>query len=298
MMIREDEPGGGRSAPFSRRQFLRLLGGATAAGGLALAGGYVYATHVEPWRLVVEQVCLPLPAWRPELADLKLVQLSDFHLHPFTTAAQIEAAVEEARVLQPDVAVLTGDYVLATADAIFELAPILARLNPRLGIYAVLGNHDHWQSAAVVRQGLQEVGITLLHNCHVALEGGLVVAGVDDPWVGRPDLASALDGLSSADVVVLLAHEPDFADQFTRDPRVHLQLSGHSHGGQVRVPGIGAVFLPQHGQKYDMGLYQVQDAWVYTNRGLGVTGANVRLNCPPEITSITWKPAGAAAPTA
>jgi len=87
--------------------------------------------------------------------------------------------------------------------------------------------------------------------------------------------------------VILLAHEPDLADEFAKDGRVALQLSGHSHGGQVRVPGLGPLVLPYLGQKYDQGLNRVGDMWVYTNRGLGVIPPPVRLNCRPEITEIT-----------
>jgi len=102
-----------------------------------------------------------------------------------------------------------------------------------------------------------------------------------------PDLKTALNEHRGDTPVILLAHEPDLADEFAGDGRVSLQLSGHSHGGQVRVPGLGALVLPYLGQKYDQGLNRVNDMWVYTNRGLGVIPSPVRLNCRPEITEFT-----------
>jgi predicted MPP superfamily phosphohydrolase len=115
----------------------------------------------------------------------------------------------------------------------------------------------------------------------------LYLAGVDDGWSGQPDLKAALDEHRGNTPVILLAHEPDLADAFARDGRVSLQLSGHTHGGQVRVPALGPIILPYLGQKYDQGLHRVNDMWIYTNRGLGVIPPPVRLNCRPEITEIT-----------
>lgn len=273
-----------RTASMNRRQFLKMAGAAVVAGGLSAAGGYGLATQVEPYRLQVER--LTLGGWPAALAGLRLVQLSDFHLYPFTPLWFVQEVVAQANALRPDVVVLTGDYVLESAESIFDLAPALAQLNPRLGVAAILGNHDHWADVRIVRQGLREAGIPLLTNQRLTL-GGLIVAGLDDPWAGRPDLAATLDGVRLGAPLILLAHEPDFVDEFSRDPRIRLQLSGHSHGGQVRLPGLGAPFLPRYAEKYDLGLYQVRQTWLYTNRGIGMTGAHIRFNCPPEITEIT-----------
>lgn len=274
---------------LNRRRFLKWFGATVAAGGVTAVGGPYYARYVEPGWLTVESVEVPIAGLPPALEGFKIVQMSDFHLHPFTELELVQKAVARANELGADVIVLTGDYVLAAADSIFELAPALAGLNARQGVFAVLGNHDHWTEAAVVRQGLKESGLTLLDNSHVALSAGgqqLYLAGVDDCWSGSPDLQMALDGVAAGAPVVLLAHEPDFADTFGRDGRVALQLSGHSHGGQVRLPGIGALVLPAYGQKYDAGLNRAGDMWVYTTRGIGVIGPPVRFNCPPEITEI------------
>lgn len=275
---------------LNRRQFLKTLGLVAAGGALLSGGGYTYITQVETGWLVVEQVQVPIKDLKPALEGFKIVHMSDLHLHPYTQADFVQEAVTLANRLNPDVVALTGDYVLETHEAIFELAPILAGLNPRYGIFATLGNHDHWTNAAVVHEGLVREGVKVLQNEHVTLNfngAALSLAGIDDVWSGQPDLKTALpDGLT-AGPTILLAHEPDFADQSAQDGRVALQLSGHSHGGQVRLPGLGAPVLPYLGQKYDVGLNQVNQMWVYTTRGVGLIGPPIRFNCPPEITEIT-----------
>lgn len=142
----------------------------------------------------------------------------------------------------------------------------------------------------MVKQGLAEQGIELLHNKGVLLsDGQLLLAGVDDLWSGEPDIEAALADWQAGVPTVLLAHEPDFADRLLQDGRIQLQLSGHTHGGQVRVPGVRPVVLPPHGQKYDAGLFRVGQGQVYTNRGIGLIGPAVRLNCPPEITEFVLR---------
>lgn len=258
-----------------------MLGGAAGVG---------YVTQIEPEWLMVTRQTIALPQLPAGLDGYKIVQLSDFHLYPFTMLDLVEKTVAKTNELAPDLVVLTGDYVLETAAAIFDLTPELAKLNPRHGIFAILGNHDHWTDAAIIKQGLAAQGIELLHNKGVLLnEGRLLVAGVDDLWSGEPDIAAALANWQEGVPTILLAHEPDFADDFLRDGRIQLQLSGHTHGGQVRVPGLGPILLPRYGQKYHNGLYQVGQGKVYTNRGIGVIGPAVRLNCPPEITEFVLR---------
>lgn len=274
----------------TRRGFLKAFGHTVIGGSLAAVTGYTYATYVEPGWLSIERVQIPCKNLKPALGGLKVVQMSDFHLHPFTEVGLIQAAVDKANALKPDLTLLTGDYVLAGADSIFELAPVLAGLNARYGVFTILGNHDWWTDAVVVRQGLRQQGLPVLHNEGVLLQIGgqqLYVAGVDDCWSGQPNLEAALAQLPAGVPAILLAHEPDFAEQFARDGRLSLQLSGHSHGGQVRLPGLAPFVLPRYAEKYHTGLYQVDGMWLYTNRGIGVIGPPVRFNCPPEITEIT-----------
>ncbi len=275
---------------ISRRNLLKAAGPVLIGSGLALAGGYEYATRLEPDWLAVEKVSIPVKNLAPELEGFKVVQLSDLHLHPFTQIELIREVVPLVAQIEPDLIVLTGDYVLQGAESIFELAPVLAALNARHGIFAILGNHDLWTNAAVVQAGLEKGGIPVLVNRGVALGSGpgtIYLAGLDDGWSGTPDLKLALEKRPAGAPTILLVHEPDLADTICQDGRVLLQLSGHTHGGQVRLPGLGAPVLPPFGRKYDQGLYRVNEMWLYTNRGIGLIGPPVRFNCPPEITLLT-----------
>lgn len=280
---------GKKPVTITRRRVLKGFVGAVAGSGLVVTGGYQYSTQFELNWLAVERVRVPLKKLHPSLEGLKVVLMSDFHLHPYTQIETVQEAVRIANSLQPDLVVLTGDYVLQRVESIFELAPVLAGLNASWGVFCVLGNHDIWTDSATVENGLLQSGLRLLKNSGVLLtkgEGSLYVAGLDDGWSGKPDLSRALDGMPDDVPCILLVHEPDLADEYSRDERVGLQLSGHSHGGQVRLPLIGAPILPHLGEKYDQGLYRVNDMWLYTTRGVGVIRP-IRFMCRPEVTEIT-----------
>jgi predicted MPP superfamily phosphohydrolase len=160
-----------------------------------------------------------------------------------------------------------------------------------MGRFSILGNHDAASDPARVVRTLRDHHSPVLLNHSIPLERGkdrIWLAGIDDALAGRPDLGLALTNIPSAECTVLLAHEPDFADEASLLP-VDLQLSGHSHGGQVWLPGIGAPWLPPLGRRYPRGLYKVGDMTLYTNIGIGTIRAPIRLNCPPEITLITLR---------
>ena len=273
---------------ISRRQFLKV-GGVVVGGSVAIATGSLYAND-QTEQLVVERVQIPIKNLKPALEGLRIVQLGDLHLYPFTDIGQVRRAIETANTLAPDLIVLMGDYVTRQAEAVFELVPLLSTLNAKYGVFTIIGNHDIWTNVDVVRAGLIEAGLSILRNDGLTFSIGrerLYLAGVDDGWSGQPDLAAALAKLPADVTAILLAHEPDLADQFSRDGRISLQLSGHTHGGQIRLPGIGAVILPYLGRKYDLGLYQINGMWLYTNRGIGNVTEPVRFNCSPEVTEIT-----------
>jgi hypothetical protein len=227
----------------------------------------------------------------PSLDGFRIVQLTDFHLYPFTKKPLIEESVAIANALNPDLTVLTGDYVWHELEAIYDLAPILAGLNAKHGLYAVMGNHDLWTNVDVIKDAFAESGVPYLINQGITItegKGSLHLAGLDDGWAGEPDLQAAMEGAPEDAPVVLLLHEPDLADDYSLNPRMSLQLAGHSHGGQVRFPRLGgALILPYLGRKYDFQLFKVNDMWLYTNPGIGVTNEPLRINCPPEITEFT-----------
>lgn len=275
---------------LSRRGFLKTLGcsviGVSAAGLI----GYAYAFHVEPEWYTIERIDIPIPDLPPAFHNFRIVCLSDIHFEPYNHLDYIQRVVSQANELEPDLICLLGDYVFAHADSIAALSPVLGDLNARHGVFAILGNHDLWTDAEIVRSGLESHGIRVLINQRVTLDSAgdtLVLAGLDDGWSGEPDLQQALDGIPDSAPVLLLLHEPDFADRMASDERVKLQLSGHSHGGQVRLPLLGAPFLPNYAHKYDQGLYRVDGMWLYVTRGIGVIYPPGRFNCRPELTEIT-----------
>ena len=259
------------------------------AGGVLAAGGYIYANN-EANEPVVDRVPIPVKGLSPALEGFTIAVLADFHLYPLTQLELIEKAVVMANALKPDLTVLLGDYVWHEVEAIFDLAPVLARLNARHGVFATTGNHDYWTDIDVISLAMKEVGLPLFVNEGVPITTGsseLYLAILDDGWSGAPDMQATMQNLSPGATTVLISHEPDLADKYSLDKRIALQLSGHSHGGQIRFPGVGALILPYLAWKYDYGLYHVNDMWLYTNRGLGVTNEPVRFNCPPEVTEIT-----------
>lgn len=271
-------------AKVTRRVFLKAALGSV----LATGSGYWFLTN-EMERLIIKQVEIPLKNLPPALIGFKIVQLSDIHLSRLVPLDFIQQVVKTANNLNPDLIVLTGDYVWDDLDAIFDLAPVLGNLNAKYGVFACLGNHDWWTNASLITATLQKAGLSVLINKGLTLQVGkanLYLAGLDDAWSGQPDLKLALDKQPGDALTILLAHEPDKADVYAQLGAISLQLSGHSHGGQIRVPFYGPPLLPYLGQKYDKGLYQVDDMWLYTNPGIGVISVPFRFNCPPEITEL------------
>lgn len=276
----------------TRRQFL----GALSAGVIVGVAGY--SSLIEPYEVSIEQVPLTLPRLPEAFQGLRIVQLSDLHYGPFTGDREIRKAVVQANALHPDIAVLTGDFVtvpilgrdyrpkLAEADA---CGRILSELRAPLGTFACLGNHDIFVDANRLSEILSSHGIHVIRNGAQALEreGARVwMAGVDDVLAAHADLDRTLANTPRDEFSILLAHEPDFADAAAAYP-IDLQLSGHSHGGQIRVPLAGALYYPPLARKYPRGHYRVGNLHLYTNRGIGTIGLPIRLNAPPEVTLLT-----------
>lgn len=273
---------------ISRYTLLRTIWYAVGAATVSGPALWWYGTVFERGMLQVVPVRVRLPRLPRPFAGLKVAQISDLHFGPLVSAGAVRAAVDTVLGLKPDLAVVTGDHVSTLdhgeADLIVQE---LSRLNAPFGAFAVLGNHDHWTNPEVVANALRRAGLTLLRNASVRLDRAgetLYLAGVDDVWEKKHDLGSALAGVPDEGCAILLAHEPDFADDASKDRRVTLQLSGHSHGGQVRIPGRGPIRLPHLGQRYPEGLRQVGSMQLYTNRGIGVIFPPVRFNCRPEVT--------------
>jgi uncharacterized protein len=282
----------------TRRKFLYT--GAVAVAGMAALGGDGY---LESFRLQLKRIEISLTRLPRVFDGFTIVQLSDFHFEEKFSAFTIRKSVELVNTLAPDLIVLTGDFVTVpmfmlrrharhhSAKAAPPCAQALSRLKARMGKLAVLGNHDVYANPLLVTNALQEHGIAVLNNAAVPIEEQGVrfwLAGIDDALEGSPDLGAAIERVPPGEAIVLLAHEPDFADQAALTP-VDLQLSGHSHGGQIWMPGVGAPWLPPLARRYPRGLYKVGNLTLYTNIGIGTIRAPIRINCVPEVTLITLR---------
>ncbi len=277
--------------PTNRRKFIQL---AAAAGLGAVAADTVL---VEPnWPRVVKQE-IRLRRWPSRLDGFTIALLSDFHYDPYFSVHPLHAAIGIVNALHPAMIVLTGDFVSVPdfgepgkGAALAEpCAQLLRQMQAPLGLWAVMGNHDVLTDPDRVTSALRAVGIQVLTNQSTPIESKgarFWLSGIDDVLGGGADLELTLRAIPDGEATILLAHEPDYADHVVSRP-VDLQLSGHSHGGQVRLPFIRPFYLPDLGRKYVWGLYNIGDLTLYTNRGLGTVGVPVRLNCPPEITFLT-----------
>lgn len=270
----------------------RRLAGAAALLG---AGGLLYAREVEPRRLEVVRLELTLPRLAAAFDGYRIVQIGDLHLDDWSKPARLEKISALVNAESPDLIVVTGDFASYSARRLDteSLVGALGRLRAPDGVLAILGNHDYLTDVKLVRRCIREAGLTELLNEFVTLGRGgseLHVAGIDDVMEGRSRLDLILQDLPASGAAVLLAHEPDFADVAAATGRFDLQLSGHSHGGQVRVPLLGRAVLPPLSQRYTRGLHEVGGMLVYTNRGLGTVHARLRFGCRPEITALTLRP--------
>jgi uncharacterized protein len=279
-------------AVLTRRNFLWVAAGSAA--GLAL-----YAGEISRHELEVVHLTIHLPRLPDPFAGLKIVQISDFHFEEYTEAAFLERVVRRVNEAAPDLVVMTGDFVSTKPlpkrfgiRLAYHCAKLLSQIKCPLR-YAILGNHDALVGAHGVIDALRTHGIPVLVNSHVPIERDgrrLWLAGIRDVLQERPDLDAALPSGNGSEPVILLAHEPDFADRAV-GRKVDLVLSGHTHGGQVVLPFLPPLLLPLMGKKYVHGHFRLRDGMqLYVNRGIGAVTLPFRLRCPPEITVITLMP--------
>jgi predicted MPP superfamily phosphohydrolase len=281
---------------MDRRKLLKRT--ALAALGSLVAGG-VYPFLEAKWCRVVRQT-IALPNLPPPFRGIKVALLADVHHGPFVPLAYIRHVVAMSNALKPDVVALAGDYVHRHHSYIAPGIEELGKLEAVLGRFAVRGNHDNrsyrdddvglHNYRPLSRAALAEANLPDLNNTGVWLERGgarLRICGVGDLWTDYQNLDAALGDAGADDAVLLLSHNPDFVETI-RDPRVGLVLSGHTHGGQVVVPGRGAPVVPsRYGQKYLSGLVQGPCCRVFVTRGVGTVTPPVRFLCRPEVVLIT-----------
>ena len=275
---------------LTRRLF--LTGAAGGAAGLALTG-YGYGVERRSYQLLKYRLALAdLPA---ELQGLRLALLSDWHLGPYNRPEMVARAVELCNQARPDLILLPGDFVSNSGRYFTEVAELIRELHPQIpgGILASWGNHDYWHGIEPGQRLLPQVGVNVLTNQRLLLtpgrelredgKSGLWLAGLDDLWAGQPDLEAALRGLPPEQPRLVLNHNPDLAET-SMGPRVDFMVSGHTHGGQIRIPGLGTPVLPSaYGQKYAAGLVEAPGYPVFVTRGVGTSGLPLRIGVPPEV---------------
>lgn len=281
----------------TRRSLLKTLG--FGAAGLAL-----YAGEIERHWIEVVQRDIYIPGLPEQFEGMTVAQLSDIHLNEYTEPFLLREAIDHINRMQPDMVLFTGDYVSAevlpkhlTLKSACECASMLARVNCAQK-FAVLGNHDCFAGADEVADALRKNGIPVLRNAFLPIQRGgarFWLAGLEDPVCGRPDPERAIPAAirnAPREPVVLMCHAPDFVDVLAKHPvgrSIALVLSGHTHGGQIRLPLIGPLRLPDGGRKYVEGWFPVGPMQLYVNRGIGAVGLPFRFDCPPEITKLTLR---------
>lgn len=292
--------GGGWGLPFARRRaFRRKRHGMLASSAAAVASATVtavYSLYLEYRWLEVTRLRIPVRGLPPAFHGFRIVQLSDIHHSSVVPLSFVERCIEDANNLDPDLIVLTGDYV-TTRDSRFAGAVLSAfrALRARFAVCAVLGNHDRGiyrfrrssrepVDADIYQDQFDRVGVRLLVNEPFHLISGgsaLAVVGLDDLWGGGFDEEMAFDGVDRHTPRVVLCHNPDGA-VLLRGHRADLILSGHTHGGQVVLPLVGTPWLPVVHRQFISGFYRVGPNLMYVNRGIGHLPP-VRINCHPEI---------------
>jgi len=281
---------------LTRRDFLKVLWVSFINLILIAVGGTGYGMLIEPALVQVEKVQLMLKRLPRVLSGIRVAQVSDIHMGGWMNLDRLNEVIKLLMEQKPDLLLITGDFIVghqyneSSRRAIKNLIEAFSPLTRSIPTFAVLGNHDHWANADAIHQMLPLCGITDLTNSVSTFSrdgGNLYLCGVDDIWEGNVRLDEVIAGLPDDSAAILLAHEPDFADTSAATGRFDLQVSGHTHGGQIVFPLIGPPVLPYLGWKYPSGLYQVGGMFQYTNRGIGMGRIPVRLNCPPEITVFT-----------
>ncbi len=255
---------------------------ASAVGFLTIA----YGSFIEPRRLRVRRYAVGTGK-----RALSVAFLSDIHVGPYKKAPWVRHLVRRAQALKPDVILLGGDFLYKNAADLPQLEP-LKDLRAPLGVYAILGNHDEWVSRKESLAWFEASGIPLLHNRSVRVENkgaSVVIAGAEDDWYGETDLAAALKGVGTSDLSLVMLHNPDLATPAAKllqeQSGTVVFFSGHTHGGQIRLPFWGPVMrLPHHlNRRYDRGVFSFEGVPLVLGAGTGESGPRARLFCPPEI---------------
>lgn len=247
-----------------------------------------------PKKIDVIEVDIELDNLGWNFHNYRILNLCDIHLGQWINPEYLDDLIDYVNTLNYDIVTLTGDYVSYVIDEYDKaLEKSLSRLEPREGKFGVLGNHDHWMGSDKIRRIFKRSDIVDLSNDVVILTKGndkLNLAGVDSCTVCADNLDKVLAKIDNDYPTILLAHEPDFAQESSQTGKIDFQISGHSHGGQFIIPKFETTpFRGPNSTKYPVGLYKVNDMIQYTSKGLGTNSFRIRINCKPEISIITLK---------
>ncbi|MEH6957140.1 metallophosphoesterase [Neobacillus drentensis] len=282
----------------TRRIFLkRTFGSFLTVLGLS-SGGYLYANRIEPSLLDIQKLQIKHPLIPNSFDGIKIIQFSDTHLGFQYNLHQFNKLVEKINLLKPDIILFTGDLMNEPNQytEINKLIPILKKLHAPLGKYCIFGNHDHGgYGSDIYRNIMETTDFTVLLNesAPIKLKDGstIYLLGIDDAMLGKPNLPLTLKNVPKDTFKILLSHAPDLAETASQYP-VHWQLSGHSHGGQIKIPFFGALVTPPFAQIYPEGLYSIGEnnpLSLYVNRGIGTTRLPFRFMSKPELSIFTLK---------
>lgn len=282
-------------AILSRRKFLTGFVASTAS--LAL-----YANEVGRHEIEITYPTFYIRNLPPAFEGFRIVQFSDIHLEQYTEEFFVDEVIARVNALNADLILVTGDFVSRGPMALemsYAAASRCAELLRGLTCperYGILGNHDAAVGSRIIRDHMENNGLPILVNQFVKIERAgqhIFLSGLDDYSSGYPNLALGVPEKPDAPVI-LMVHEPDFAVSVAdhrRGPLVDLILAGHTHGGQIRIPGIPPLALPPFGRLFPQGQFQLGHLQLYVNRGIGTVGVPFRFNCPPEITVATLRKA-------
>ncbi len=267
---------------FTRRKFIFT----------SVAAALTDAFLIEPNLSSVTYRNLRVPYLPPSLNGLKVIHLTDFHYKPDKDESLMSGIIEKVNALNPDLILLTGDYIDGDNPEVDPLIDQLKGLKAKHGIYASMGNHDGWHNSAEhYRKRFEAIdtGFLINQNTKLDIKGeSLHIAGTDFIWKGNPDPLATLKGIHPLSALITLVHEPDYFETMIKYRDHHLQLSGHTHGGQCRVPLINyAPKKVKYGEKYIYDAYQQKDSSIWVGKGIGTTGIRVRFSCLPEIAVLT-----------
>ena len=262
----------------------KLLDTTFRLGGVALAFGY--SLFIERFSFQINLYKIPVPNLPEKFNKFRIVHLTDLHYGFQMSESVIRLIIQKVNKLSKNIIVCTGDYIHKKncIPHIDRVWPILSQLKAKDGVYTVLGNHDHWGSYKRSIFWLKKSGQNIRHMAKPIEKNGqrIWIGGSGDLWEDELGIDIAFQNVPEGECKILLAHNPDTADQNFLT-RIDLMISGHTHGGQVKIPWIGTPHLPVVNKKYSNGFIKAEKCHIFISRGIGWTLMPIRINCPPEI---------------